>query len=97
MGNVPVGMERPKFTRYPDGRLTASSCCHLIDYFLYQAKSDGDEREITLWSQLQRSFELAGDYDLEPWTTCPMIERRLKEDKRIWDKLYVPWEERHRL
>ncbi len=88
--------KRPLYTRTPDGSLTTKGCIDLCTYWLNEAEWEDNTEDAAQWQQLLKGFLLEQDLGLYAWTSCPIIENKLKEDD-AWTAAYVPWEDRRAL
>lgn len=85
-------MDKPKYTRTPDGKLTPKACLDISQYFVQHAPPN----EKNMWETLHRSFIDEIRLNRPVWTSCFIIENRLSKDPE-WEQAFVPWDERHKL
>ena len=88
---------RPKFTRTPDGSLTAKACMDICRFWAEEADFEGNRTEANKWHHLFKDFRLSEDLGLHAWVTCPFIENKLAKEADKWKDRYVPWEDRRLL
>lgn len=92
-----MSSRRPKFTRTKCGSLTVKGCIDLCTFWYEEADFDGNDEEAELWRSMLRGFINERDMGLDPWTSSPIIEKKIKSQQSFWDAAFVPWDNRAEL